>query len=168
MRRLFRGFLQRVRPAISRSPEPQPARSEAAPAVDQQAIDALAQPAVERLVEDEGVRGELTDDGFGPLIAWASNLLLDAARRAAATPEPEATMDQVAGQARELVRAISRGAVDGDLAPVRAALASPLLTPESARQAVSALPDEFAPDTTPDERARSLVSTLAEATGGEA
>ncbi len=31
----------------------------------------LARPAVEQILEDEGLRGNLTDEGYGPLLEWA-------------------------------------------------------------------------------------------------
>jgi len=43
--------------------------------------ETLAQGAVERLVENETLRGDLTDTGFGPIVEWASNALIGAAQQ---------------------------------------------------------------------------------------
>jgi hypothetical protein len=123
----------------------------------------LAQPALDRLAEDEALRGELTDDGFMPLLDWLSRLTTSAARRAANEPEPEATMEQVADTALRLGRAIVRAAERADASGLAGALAPPLLTPGMAARATAALPP-LAPDATPDERTQALVAALSAAT----
>ena len=69
--------------------------------------EALAQGAVEALAEDETLRGDLTDTGFGPLLEWATNALIAAARAVAAAPDAAARM----GAARDRVKATLAAAV---------------------------------------------------------
>ena len=44
------------------------------------AAESLAQGAVERLLENESLRGDLTDAGFAPIVDWATTTLIAAAR----------------------------------------------------------------------------------------
>ena len=50
----------------------------------------LAQSEVERLLDDETLRGDLTDEGFAPLLEWATKALLAAAQDVASAPDAEA------------------------------------------------------------------------------
>lgn len=72
---------------------------------------ALAQGAVERLLEDERLRGDLTDDGFNPLLTWATNALTGAARAAAGdTGDAAARMAEAEETTKRLVGAVVRAA----------------------------------------------------------
>jgi len=86
-----------------------PAPSAAAPPDD------LANPAIERLAEDEALRGDLTDDGFMPLQNWAFARLQHIAHETAHHPDPQAAMDGSASQIRAFVRAAVQAAEHGDL-----------------------------------------------------
>lgn len=80
--------------------------------------DDLANPAIERLAEDEALRGDLTDDGYLPLQNWAFARLQRIAHEAAHHPDPQAAMDGYTAQIRAFVlaavQAAERGAL-GDL-----------------------------------------------------
>ena len=52
--------------------------------------EALAERAVGALLDDETLRGDLSDDGFGPLLEWAANALTAAARQVADAPDAQA------------------------------------------------------------------------------
>lgn len=58
---------------------------------------ALAQGAVEALLDDEALRGDLSDDGFGPLVEWGTNALKAAAEEIVQSPDAE---DETAAEAR--------------------------------------------------------------------
>ncbi|MDB5080821.1 MAG: hypothetical protein JWP00_2745 [Chloroflexi bacterium] len=71
----------------------------------------LARQAVERLSEDEALRGDLSDFGFGPLLDWAN-----AAVEAYAAKEPDsAAMDQYTSRVRGVVQSAVDTAQAGKL-----------------------------------------------------
>lgn len=156
MKRWFRQLLRRG-PGQAPAPPAEPPVT----APPSAAIEELARPAVERFVEDESLRGDLTDASFGPVVAWISDLLLAAAGRAAGRPDSGDVMEQCASQARALGRSIGASAATGDLAEVREALEPPLLTPDETRRAADALSRLRLTAADPDERARTIVATLA-------
>ena len=67
--------------------------------------ESLAQGAVERLVENEALRGDLTDDGFGPIVEWASNALIGAAQGVSDESEAvaQARMDEAETATKRIV-----------------------------------------------------------------
>jgi hypothetical protein len=86
--------------------------------------DDLANPAIERLAEDEALRGDLTDDGYLPLQNWAFARLQRIAHEAVHHPDPQAAMDGYTSQIRAFVQAAVRAAESGDLGDL-AALVKP-------------------------------------------
>lgn len=70
---------------------------------------ALAQGAVERLLEDERLRGDLTDDGFNPLLTWATAALTSAAQ-GATDDTATARMAEAEATTKRLVGAVVRAA----------------------------------------------------------
>ncbi|HEY8598254.1 MAG TPA: hypothetical protein VIL85_07475 [Thermomicrobiales bacterium] len=70
--------------------------------------ETLAQGAVERLVENERLRGDLTDVGFGPIVEWASNALIGAARQAATVPDEaaQARMDEAETATKRIIEEV--------------------------------------------------------------
>lgn len=91
--------------------------------------EALAQRAVERLSDDESLRGDLTDDGFGPLFDWAVNRAIALAGPIAAAP-PDGRDDSLAALTdalRQAVRAAVAAADAGDTAPLIDVLGAPAL-----------------------------------------
>ena len=77
--------------------------------------DDLANAAIERLAEDESLRGDLTDDGYLPLQNWAFARLQRIAHEAAHHPDPQAAMDGYTSQIRAFVQAAVQAAENKDL-----------------------------------------------------
>lgn len=77
--------------------------------------DDLANTAIEQLAEDESLRGDLTDDGFGPLQAWAFARLQRVAQSAVRHRNAQAAMDAFAQQIRDFVRDAVQAAENGSL-----------------------------------------------------
>ena len=73
----------------------------------------LARGAVEQLSEDESLRGDLTDDGFSPLLQWAS----DAAIAYAKTLKPDQTeqMQNYASRLKGVMQSVVVGADAGKI-----------------------------------------------------
>jgi hypothetical protein len=96
---------------------PEPSSSSAPDPPTQSAISPgdLANAAIERLAEDESLRGDLTDDGYQPLQDWAVARLQRIAHEAAHHPDPQAAMDGFTEQIRAFVRAAVQAAEDGTL-----------------------------------------------------
>lgn len=95
-----------------------PAEAQPAP-TDAVSPDDLANSAIERLAEDEALRGDLTDDGFLPLQNWAFARLQRIAHEAVHHPDPQAAMDGYTAQIRAFVQAAVQAAENknlGDLA----------------------------------------------------
>lgn len=119
---MFRRWMRRIRSAATTDttdasvpPEPAKPQLDAAPGPDD-----LANPVIERLVEDETLRGDLTDDGYLPLQNWAIARIRGVARAAAHHPDPEAAMERFAGQMRAFVRAAVQAAQAGALGDLAA------------------------------------------------
>lgn len=73
--------------------------------------EALARGAVERLYENEALRGDLTDSGFQALADWATAALLAAAGDAAGSVgDAAARMDAAETSVKRLVGAIGEAA----------------------------------------------------------
>lgn len=74
-----------------------------------------AREAVEQLLEDERLRGELSDDGYGPLLDWATATLIGVAEELTDRPADEArrTLDA----ARDVVRATMEAVVVAACSP---------------------------------------------------
>jgi hypothetical protein len=77
--------------------------------------DDLANAAIERMAEDESLRGDLTDDGYLPLQNWAFARLQKIAHEAAHHPDPQAAMDGYTSQIRAFVQAAVQVAENKDL-----------------------------------------------------
>lgn len=93
--------------------------------------DALAREAIEPLLEDERLRGELSDAGFAPLLDWATTALSALAQEAATAPEAEARSRMAA--ARDAVRATIDAVVYAAQARTRRAALALLRDPLVAR-----------------------------------
>lgn len=94
------------------SPSPSPSPPAPAPAISP---DDLANAAIERLAEDEALRGDLTDDGYAPLQNWAFARLQRIAREAVHHPDPRAAMDGYTAQIRAFVQAAVQAAENKNL-----------------------------------------------------
>lgn len=88
---------------------------------------ALAQGPVERLAEDERLRGDLTDDGFNPLFTWGTDALTAAAQGVAEAPDDAATarMAEAEATTKRLIEAVVRAAQEGSREAVRALMDDP-------------------------------------------
>lgn len=125
--------------------------------------DDLANTAIERLAEDEALRGDLTDDGYLPLQRWAFDQLTRAARDAVRTKDPSATMDAAADAVRETLSAAVAVAESGDRADL-ADLARQLQPPAIDASAVAAVRgalQQLVLHTDPDANANVLATALA-------
>lgn len=72
----------------------------------------LARAVIERLSEDERLRGTLTDDGFGPLLAWA----VAAVQQAATTVRKSEDMDPFEDRVRAALEAAVAAAEEATVA----------------------------------------------------
>ena len=122
---------------------------------------ALAQRAFEPISEDETLRGSLTDDGFNPLVEWASQALLSAAEDAAKLPDPDASdrMDSAGEAVKRVMAAVVQAAASRDRGDLLALLQAPLIArrlPTRARLAVA----EMRLGDDADENAKALTAAL--------
>jgi len=93
-------------------------------------VAALAQGPVERLVEDERLRGDLTDDGFNPLVSWGTDALTAAAQAVTTASDDAATtrMTEAEETTKRLIAAVVRAAQEGSREAVRALMDDPAVT----------------------------------------
>jgi hypothetical protein len=150
---------------------PAPAEPPSAPAGDPPAKpavspDDLANAAIERLVEDERLRGDLTDDGYQPLQDWAIARLQRIAHEAAHHPDPRAAMDGFTEQMRAFVRAAVDAAQNGALGDLPEQVKPRVVLKDDAPAVVDALRKiAFTQDA--DANARAIAAALATATSKE-
>ena len=123
----------------------------------------IARLVSERLAEDERLRGDLTDDGFGPVLKLVSSLVPTAAERTTVDPHVTNAEDAVSHGARTLTRAIVDAATTGDAAALTEFLTEPMLPAPAAERARGALADLPPLPDSADERAILLVDTLRKA-----
>lgn len=123
---------------------------------------ALARRAVEALLENESLRGDLSDDGFGPLLNWATGALTATAREAGHAPDAAAAtarLDEAEEQVRGLLAAAVRAAQSHSRDDLLALLREPLLqrnTPARLRVALVGLRLGDDPDANAARLARAL------------
>jgi hypothetical protein len=121
----------------------------------------------ERLAEDETLRGDLTDNGFGPTLAFVTSLLPAAARQSQSTPDISSPEDEVSRAARGLTREIVAAAESGDMTELQANLAAPMFTARQAALAQEALSQELAQEESADARAQRIIERLQAAVAEE-
>jgi len=122
--------------------------------------DDLANMAIERLAEDEALRGTLTDDGYLPLQNWAFARLQRIAREATHHPDPRAAMDGYTSQMRAFVQAAVRAAENGDLGDLPSLVKPRVVLQKDMPTVVDALHKiTFAKDA--DANAQAIASVLA-------
>ncbi len=119
----------------------------------------LARPAVERLSEDESLRGELSDIGFGPLLDWA----VAAVKAYAAKAADSAAMDAFTDRVRGVVQAVVEAAQDGTLTDPTALLDFDPANPDKAAIALKDL--QLGGD--PDDNAARIAAVLQTALAGD-
>ncbi len=88
---------------------------------------ALAQGPVEHLVENERLRGDLTDDGFSPLLTWATDALMAAAQGVKDASDDAATarMAEAEETTKRLIEAAVRAAQEHSREAVHALMDDP-------------------------------------------
>lgn len=111
--------------------------------------------AVERLVEDEALRGALTDAGYAPLLDVVTRLVVARAARFDST-------DALHRAARDLLAGAVAAAENADAAPLLAAARPPFIWGGERQELAGALRALAAPG---DEAAEAIARALAEATG---
>lgn len=111
--------------------------------------------AVERLAEDEALRGDLADAGYGVLLAWVAGLAMSRGPRFATT-------DALYLALRRLLAGAVAAARQRDLAPLLDAAVPPLFS-VAELAALRAQPLRLASD--PDANATAIAGRLAAITG---
>lgn len=109
--------------------------------------EALAQSTYERLAEDESLRGDLTDTGFGPLLDWAANQAIQLASSASDPAAFARKSEDLKALIRSLVEAASAGdasAVAGLLEPVFGKVEAARVAPRVSRLVLGKDSDENA------------------------
>lgn len=147
---------------------PEPSSPPAADPPAQSAIspDDLANAAIERLAEDESLRGDLTDDGYQPLQDWAIARLQRIAHEAAHHPDPQAAMDGFTEQIRAFVRAAVQAAQEGALGDLPDQVKPRVVLKSDAPAVVDVLKKiTFSNDA--DANAKAIAAALATATSKE-
>lgn len=91
--------------------------------------ESLAQGAVERLIENETLRGDLGDLGFSPIVDWASNALIGAAQATAGADDAAAQtrMDEAETATKRIVEGVVDAAQRHTRAEVRALMNDPAI-----------------------------------------
>ncbi|CAA9586726.1 MAG: hypothetical protein AVDCRST_MAG18-3976 [uncultured Thermomicrobiales bacterium] len=91
--------------------------------------ESLARGAIERLLENESLRGDLSDVGFGPIVEWASNALVGAAQAAAGADDEtaRARMDEAETATKRIVGEVVDAAQRHTRAEVRALMSDPAI-----------------------------------------
>ncbi len=118
----LRQFMLRFRP-VGERPGIQPFDRQ--PADDQKRI---TRHVIERLSEDETLRGALTDTDFGPIFTFVASMIPAAASRALQTSAPDSAEDDVSRAARRLTRAIAAAAEAGDVSALPSSIDMPMFT----------------------------------------
>lgn len=78
----------------------------------------LAQGAVEQLSEDESLRGDLTDDGFDPLLQWATNAAIAYATTLTNSSNADQAMQDYAAKLKAVIQAAVADAQAGSISDV--------------------------------------------------
>jgi hypothetical protein len=116
---------------------------------DSNTLSERAQQAAERLLEDEGLTGDLTDDQAQPLIAWASAAAARAADPAFSDEQLAASLAAIRKAVRQVARAAENEADPARLrASAEAALAA-LAPPADAQAAPAAAAPPAQPEAAP-------------------
>ena len=127
--------------------------------------DELANAAIERLAEDEALRGDLTDDGYLPLQRWAFDQVARTAQDAAQHPAPSGVMDAAADAVRETLSAAVAAAESGDLTDLISRVRPPAIAADAV-PAVRMAVQQLALGAEPDANAQALAAALAVGTAG--
>ena len=120
----------------------------------------LANAAIERLAEDEALRGDLTDDGYMPLQAWAFDQLTRLTHEVAQVPDPAAAMDAASTAVRETLAAAVAAAESGHLADLTKWVQPPVIA-DHAVPAVREAIQQLALGVDADANASAIAAALA-------
>ncbi len=126
-------------------------------------VKVLAERAVGALLDDETLRGDLSDDGFNPLLDWATNALTVAAQQVADAldAEAEARMAAAGAAVKETLAAAVQAAQGHSRRDVLALAGTPLVARNAlARGRVMLAGFRLGDD--PDANARRLARALRE------
>ncbi|TAK31337.1 MAG: hypothetical protein EPO21_17730 [Chloroflexota bacterium] len=88
-------------------------------------VELMAQTATETLIEDEALRGDLTDWEYQPLLDWAVARIAHCATQAADQEDPRAYLDACIDGVRQILRAVGEALADRDASPIADAVSSP-------------------------------------------
>ncbi len=146
--------------AVARSLFPrwlQPPRGPGGPAQPPSAVRPDPERAIERLSDDEALRGELTDEGYGALLSVVANLAVARAERYPSTDELYLAL-------RGLLAGAVTAAERAEPAAILSSLAPPLLSPDEQAQLARVLRVEQGGA---DAAAVAIARALAAATGVE-
>ena len=121
--------------------------------------DDLANAAIERLAEDEALRGELTDDGYLTLQRWAFDQLARIAQDAAQHPDPSGAMDAAADAVRATLAAAVAAAESGELADLTHRVRPPAVVTNAVPSVRAAL-QQLALGSDPDTNASAIAAAL--------
>lgn len=158
----LRNLFARIRKLRERAPVAAPP-----PETPQVDTEPIARSVVERLNEDEMLRGDLTDRGFAPVLNFVTSLVPAAASRAASGSTREDVEEAVSHGARGLARAIVAAAETGDVAALGEQLGTPMLPADGAERARRSLASGLSSAAGPDERAVAIVAALAASLAGK-
>jgi hypothetical protein len=155
MKRFLRWFrADRTLRAPSDSVAPVVSAPESEPVPDS---DTVARQVIERLVEDEALRRNLTDDAFKPILDLVTSLVPAAAARVSAEPDAD---EQLSQSARQLVQGLSAAVTSGDPSVVSADLLHRFMSEDQINETLRALAAGKLPDTSASARAEALVGTV--------
>lgn len=113
----------------------------------------LAERVYERVAEDESLRGDLTDEGFGPLLDWCAGRIVRVVQDQG-TP----SLDALSEAFRDAMRSLVAAAETGD-SSVLSALPPEVVDPGCVDALSTALNGD---DDDPDRRAAEMVAQLGE------
>ena len=124
---------------------------------------ALAQGPVERLLENERLRGDLTDDGFNPLVTWATDALTFAAQGVTDAPDDAATarMAEAEETTKRVIEEVVRAAQEHSREAVRALMDDPAIA-SHLRTRLRVIANGWRLGDDPDANAIRLTGTLRE------
>jgi hypothetical protein len=154
-------LFQRILPHRGSAPKPAP------PSRSSVDTDEVTRLVVERLSEDEMLRGNLTDRGFAPVLAFVTSMV-PAATRAASSSTGGDVEEAVSHGARGLVRAIVTAAESGEVQTLAEQLGPPIFSADAVERARRSITTSLPTTSSPDERAIAIVAALKASLEGKA
>lgn len=148
----MRRFIQRLRPTPDETLHAASVRESTA---DPQRITRVV---TERLAEDESLRGRLTDEGFGPVLDFATSLIPGAVRTALRHLGAQEAEDEVSHHVRALVRGIVDAAEQGEPSVLLGHLSAPLFGTDEAIRLRDIISSGLQLGESSDARARHVVA----------